>query len=113
MTSVHWNLHRLVWSVKVGREPVRHTTAVRLLNVTFRVREKARLQVVAQRCRQVHAFAVGTEGPVPSRRPRGAVAVSYNPYRGGSFYRKDTGQPVAGAREVVFLPDGAYAVGCF
>lgn len=52
----------------------------------------------------MHAYAKGTPAdldPAPA-----GVLVSYNPYRGGTFYRKDTGAGVCGADELHFLPDG-------
>lgn len=101
---VWFNLHKRVWSTKVGAEPVRHVRAVRLIDAAFVVSERARLKVIERRCRSVHAYAKG-EGAEPAAGPVG-VEVSYNPYRGGTFYRKDTGTPVYGAAVLHFLPDG-------
>jgi hypothetical protein len=68
------------------------------------VNERERLKVITNRCRSVHAYASGNAAE-PVAEPRG-VHVSYNPYRGGTFYRKDTGAPVYGAAVLHFLPDG-------
>jgi hypothetical protein len=110
MTHLWFNLHRRDWTVKDGRAPVRHLPSACLVSVTFTVREAARLRVVARRCREVHAWAAG-ELSDGGEVPPGAVEVSYNPYRGPTFYRKDTGDPVVGAARVYFQPDGrAWAV---
>lgn len=106
MTLVWFNLHLKRWSIRDGSSRVRHADFVRLTGVTFRVNEKARRQVVRDRCRQVHAYAVGTEAEPRKRRPARGAPVSYNPYRGPTFYRKDTGRAVRSAGEVWFLPGG-------
>jgi hypothetical protein len=102
---VWWNLHKRCWSTAAGSTRVRHATALRLVGAVFVVSEAGRQRVLSTRCRSVHAHAKGVLADV-AEVPAGAVWVSYNPYRGGSFYRKDTGADVTGARELHFLPDG-------
>jgi hypothetical protein len=102
---VWFNLHLRTWSTRRGKVPVRHATALRLVGAVFVVSEVQRQRVLRQRCRSVHAYAAGQLREV-CEVPEGAVWVSYNPYRGGAFYRKDTGGDVTGARELHFLPDG-------
>jgi len=105
-----FNLHRRDWSVKAGRSPVQHRAAVCLSGVVFRVREAGRQRVLANRCREVHAYAAGELCDLGAPHPD-AIEVSYNPYRGPLFYRKDTGASVVGAAFVYFAPDGrAFAV---
>jgi hypothetical protein len=82
---------------------VRHATAYRLVNAEFVVSENARQKVIATQCRSVHAYAKGEAAPVSEA---SGVQVSYNPYRGGAFYRKDTGEDVWAADELHFLPNG-------
>ncbi len=111
MVKLWFNLHRKDWSFQTGKEPVQHATAVVLADVSFRVCESGRLRVVAKKCREVHARAYGTLCDPADAVPVGAVEVSYNPYRGGQFYRKDTGADVLGASLVYFVQGGkAYAV---
>jgi hypothetical protein len=103
--KVWFNLHRRDWSTRASsKDRVQHTAAVRLLGAVCHVNEAERLRVVARRCRSVHAWITG-EAAEPIAEPRG-VLVSYNPYRGGTFYRKDTGEPVTAAAVLHFLPDG-------
>jgi hypothetical protein len=54
--------------------------------------------------RSVHAYANG-HGAEPVAAPVG-VLVSYNPYRCGAFYRRDTGADVWAADELHFLANG-------
>ena len=63
---------------------------------------------------QVHAFAIGqvistSPSALPAHRTR--IAVSYNPAKGASFYRRDTGAPVARCDYALFNADGAWAIG--
>lgn len=107
----HKNLNKGVWSVSVGGKVMAHVPEAMLANVTFRVRELARQQVIERKCRQVHCWALGTiAGDVPAgvRTP-----ISYNPYRAATFTRRSDGAPVHGCEYVHFTKDeGAVAVGC-
>jgi hypothetical protein len=103
LMRVWFNLHKRVWSTKVAKEHVRHVQAVRLVGAEFVVNERERLKVIERRCRSVHAYATGQGAEVTA--PVG-VLVGYNPYRGGAFYRKDTGTDVWAADELHFLPNG-------
>ena len=103
--KVWFNLHRRDWTVKCGDVPVWHADAVRLVGVVFKVSEAARQKVLRDRRRSVHAYMAGAWRPAGAP-PAGAVRVSYNPYRGGSFYRCDDGRDVSAADEVCFLADG-------
>ncbi len=107
-TRVWFNLHKKVWSTKVGKARVAHHTSFCLRDVTFRVQENARQKVLAAKVRSVHAYMVG-EAVALSAVPADAVPVSYNPYKLGSFYRADTMQPLSGAGAVWFTPNGAFA----
>lgn len=110
-THVWYNLNLHVWSVKIGKAPVRHCTRTSLRSACFRVSEHGRQQVIAKRCRQVHAYAAGTEQDCPAELPEGAIQVSYNPYKGPSFYRKDNGAPVWAADALYFVEGGlCYAI---
>lgn len=112
---VYKNLNLGNWSVAAvkgrrGRGKVMtHLPALVLHNVTFVVQEGSRQTVIKQHCRSVHAWCVGeTVGSVPAGR---WVAISYNPYRGGSFYRRDNGAALSLARCVRFsASDGAMAI---
>ncbi len=103
---IHKNLNRNVWSRMVGgKGPVSHVLSAALADVEFRVQEGSRQRVLERKVRSVHAYCVGEEVDVPADLD-GMVEVSYNPYRGGSFYRRDTGAPVTRAALVVFTSEG-------
>lgn len=88
---VHKNLHRGDWSITVRGRVVAHVASICLADVTFKIRETARLQVIERRCRQVHAWCEGVVCALPQgdRTP-----ITYNPYRCGSFTTRN-GKPLA------------------
>jgi hypothetical protein len=106
----HKNLNKGSWSVTVGGKVVAHMPEIVLADVTFRVREKARQQVIERKCRQVHCWAVGTLVDVAPHGVR--TPITYNPYRAGAFTRRSDGAPVDECEYVHFTKEeGAVAVG--
>lgn len=108
---VYFNLHRHVWSLQLRGIVVGHREALRLLDVDFKVRKGGHSRVVREGRKNVHAFAVGdvsTCDPTGVSRHTfeacGFQRISYNPFRGASFYHVENGLNVAGADEVVLLP---------
>lgn len=77
---------------------------VRLVDVTFTVREKGRQRMIREQRRNVHAYAVGRlldfVHPDESRQLDGVEGrgVIYNPYRFDSFVDSETQTPVVHAR---------------
>lgn len=90
-----------------------HAGAVILENVQFRVREGTRQSVIRKKRKTPHAFVDGTLlqvseyqwGPESSE----GVQVSYNPYKGGFFYDRATGEPIHSARLAVVTSKGVLA----
>lgn len=101
------NLHKDLLSIRVKGKVVGYTSATKLADVEFKVLESGRQRCLRERKKNLHAFAEGriAHGEVP---PFGhsATAISYNPYRMGSFYSKETGEPVAGADYLYIFADG-------
>jgi hypothetical protein len=100
------NLHTGNWSIMHRGLVIDHVETATLHNVEFRVRPAGHAKVLAEGRKNVHAFAVAdsyTRGLVgdPQR-----TAVSYNPFRGPTFYRKDTGEDITKSRTVTLTPDG-------
>lgn len=98
MRQIYFNLHKRGWSIRnpqTGRVENKQDlkTYVLLKGVTFKVNEKARQRVIAEKRKNVHAFACGEiAGYEPSLEFLGAVVpVTYNPYKAGHFVRKDAG----------------------
>jgi hypothetical protein len=109
---VHFNLHTHLWSVTArdGAERGRviaHEPAFALTNATFVVSEAGRQRVLREKCRAVHAWVEGFVAPVTELTPN-AVGFTYNPYRSGSFTRRDTFAPLETAARVWFLDKQAF-----
>lgn len=105
--SVYLNLTRKCWSIAQSNAPVQHAARMRLLNVWFHVNENGRQRVIEEQKKYVHAY-VKVQCSVPMMRsfmtqPKDQggeswqVEVTYNPYKAGYFYRRDTGQEVVSA----------------
>lgn len=102
--KAHRNLKNGLWSVLIkvdGREKVvGHVSEVNLTDVTFHVREGGRQRVITEKCKNVHAFAIGiftarnvAEGPQ-------LTGITYNPYKVGHFYQEADETPIFGASQV-------------
>jgi len=100
--DVYYNLHKLTWSCR-GRKSglVEHHAPVIVgaFGAGFIVRESGRLRVLKEKRKNVHAFARfdqalasdDVEGWAAwAKRQKGLIEISYNPYRAGEFYRRDT-----------------------
>lgn len=114
----YFNLHKKCFSIKALDGPdkgrvVAHADAVHLTEVAFKVSQAGRERVLREKCKNVHAGAVGTLGQIvvhgesagatwdtwKNRFADNGTAVSYNPYKAANFFEVDTGLPVLGARE--------------
>ena len=106
MLEVYFNLHKSCLSVRHKGLVIKHTEAITLSNVTFKVREGGRQRVLKERKKNVHAFVKGVEiSKAPSSEGR---RVSYNPYKAGHFYYVDSGQPCYNANEVSVIGKNIY-----
>lgn len=106
--QVYKNLRRGDWSVRAAGKVIAHVPEIALSDVRFVVRESRRQAVIRDRTREVHAWAIGTvtESPVWET----CVAITYNPYRCGTFTRRDNGAAITQAKFVCFTAgDGAIA----
>jgi mannose/cellobiose epimerase-like protein (N-acyl-D-glucosamine 2-epimerase family) len=99
----YFNLHKNLFSIQLQIEDVvngkkrkswkvvAHTNCVLLKNVEFRVYESGRQRVIKEKRKNVHAYVYGTwTNKVPGILE---TIVSYNPYKQGNFYYKDTEYP--------------------
>lgn len=116
---IYWNLHKKCWSIKAlsGENKGRvtgHALAFEVENAVFKVSEAGRQRVLREQRKNVHAGIVGDlidwqalditdtvfgdslELPVAC-----ACDVSYNPYKGPSFFRRGDNQALKGAGRVV------------
>lgn len=99
---VYWNLHKKLWSIKAlegehkGRV-IAHSDAFTLTDCVFKVSEAGRQRVLRERKKNVHAGVVGTLASLGPSPTDGGTAITYSPYRGPTFRRADTDEPVARA----------------
>lgn len=107
-TYVYFNLHKHVWSCMVRGIVQRHSEHVFVSAAEFVVRAAGHRKVLEQKRKNVHAFVRGretSEDALLGRRLSNAVQISYNPFKGAHFYRKDTGEVVKSASLVELRPD--------
>ena len=135
---VYYNLHNRLWSVmcRTSGKVIGHARWVHLRNVQFVVRQGGRKRVIETGRKNVHAFASGNLWRVdwvnklsPLCEAYGrddgewwgaetqdiatlGVPITYNPFAGPRFTRKDTGEMVGWARDVVMTPDRKVLGGC-
>lgn len=112
MYKVYKNLHNGKWSiasVETGLV-VGHADLVLLEDTKFLISESGRQRVLKEKSKNVHAYIVGTVFHVKGFTPfkgrtvevvgkyslglKDGERISYNPYKGGYFFNKVTGEPV-------------------
>lgn len=91
---IYWNITRGVWSVKAlqgehrGRV-IKHVTDITLTDCTFKVSERGRQAVLAERVKNVHAGVVGyMESPELPEVSDEHIDVTYNPYKFATFVNR-------------------------
>lgn len=102
---VYYNLHKHTFSVRYEGKVVLHADYLKLKDVTFKVREGGRQQVINTKQKNVHAFVIGTvedyiKYPATSTLTAHGDLVTYNPYKYNSFVIKNTEEPIYKASEV-------------
>ena len=113
-TDVYFNLHSHKWSMldrRTGRVYDHARVVMSSLPVALVVQPAGQRRVVQTGQKNVHAFVRGSYlEPVQDLARWQAyvagpewVAVSYNPFRGPTFYRKDTGEDLTEAQAIVML----------
>ena len=86
---VYWNFHRKCYSVqeyfkdKHGWRISKYSDKILLTDAVFKVIQAGRAKVIKNKCKNVHAYIIGTE--VEHLFLRGRQEVSYNPYTHREF----------------------------
>ncbi len=109
MVKVYRNLHNGKMSIQQGGLVVGHCDEIMINRAEFIVSEAGRQRVIKEKRKNVHAFVRGyLYGSCwESRKASGGVSVSYNPYKAGSFYVRETMEPVEkSAAACVSVKDG-------
>lgn len=108
---VYYNLNKSVWSVQhylpgKGWRVREHLTSLILEDVEFKVYEVGRQRVLANKRKNVHAFAIGE---LVSRYSNGYTGhfdrASYNPYKAAHFVNSVTGKRVDRNPQAIFSAD--------
>jgi len=123
LADVYRNLHKDLYSVRILEGPskgrvVAHCSRIMVENAEFVVSERGRQRVIEERRKNVHAFIRGRvvamsgkataagraaglglkTAPFASARSMKLRAkgedVTYNPFKGPTFHKRSTGQPV-------------------
>lgn len=108
---VYYNLHRKLWSVKALEGPnkgrvIDRCASVALTDVVPKVSEAGRQRVLREKRKNVHAGLVGTLAyAVPSYILTQQREITYNPYRGPTFFYRSTGDDFKEARWAMLLSD--------
>ena len=99
---IYFNLHKMVFSVqafdsdKKGWRLYKHTPELLAKGVTLKVSETGRQRVIQEKRKNVHAFVICDE--IADVKLCDEVKMvsncTYNPYRAGHFYNKETGNPI-------------------
>jgi hypothetical protein len=76
--KVHWSINHKSYSVAHNNRVVGYTSAINLVNVTFKVSETSRQRVLRERRKNVHAFVEGTV--TLESLPEVETFVEYDPY---------------------------------
>lgn len=100
-SSVYFNLHRKLFSVKQGGTVRGHGDTVKLHNATFKVSESGRQRVLKEQKKNVHAFVEGELGTYNGDSVVGYRKAYYNPYKVSTFVDMETHEPVKHADEVI------------
>jgi len=112
----YFNLHKHLWSEMLRGKVIEHHTEVLLADVRFNVRPAGHAKVIKEKRKNVHAFAIAEESTssgftidtflnsMDDSVDTHWIELSYNPYKGANFFRKDTGERVDSA-STVYLTD--------
>lgn len=101
LNYIYRNLHlKDTFSVRYRGIVVQRLVNFVARDVQFKVNEKGRLRVIAERHKNVHAFVAARSYEPSDLSALGLNRVAYNPYRGPTF--TVNGEPIHKARSVLF-----------
>ena len=105
-TEIYRNLHKKCFSIRQNGRVVNHLhddESLLVKDVKFAVQPAGHAKVLREKKKNVHAFVRGDRVvSIPSwARVSFDNEVTYNPYKGDTFYYKYSGFPILGADEVL------------
>lgn len=93
-----------MWSVKGKESNVFHLRSLCLSDVSFRVQPAGRARTIKNKCRTVHAYAVGS---ITKKNIVGVgIEITYNPYFAPCFYRVDNKERIEKADLLYLTKEG-------
>ena len=104
--KVYRNLHKRCFSIVQGGLVVAYADTITLDDVIFKVSEAGRQRVIREKQKNVHAYVtglVGNDNNAPT-----FLEITYNPYKRGEFYNKQTNEKVGNATQVVMTDGKCY-----
>lgn len=108
--KVYRNLHKGAFSIVCKKEGVvAHGENFFMENVLFNVSEAGRQRVLRERCKNVHAYVIGTlrlEVDFKFNKRE----IYYNPYDEGFFYYKDNKEKVESANMIILTENKIFEV---
>ena len=126
--DIYFNLHKRVWSLRSRKSGIviAHARAViAAQGGRFVVQEAGRQRALRERRKNVHAFVRADFADVANdpeivanwfelgEREMSAQAVSYNPFKGATFFNRATGEPFTDAACVVMVATDTGAPRCW
>jgi hypothetical protein len=90
MNRIYFNLHKRLFSVQEyikgrGWIVVDHTDGIGLRDPSFKVSEKGRQRVLAEKQKNVHAYIYGERAALPNQRTIFVGYAFYDPYKYNAF----------------------------
>jgi hypothetical protein len=96
---IYRNLSRGGYSVKYRGKVVDHIDAFMATDCVLKVNERSRQRVLNERKNYVHAYIV-CESYEPWHFVAWGDKITYNPFKAGYFYKKNTGEPIHHAKRI-------------
>lgn len=105
--EVYRNLRTGGFSIRKDGLVVAHSSLFYLRNISVRVEEKKRLQVIKNKSKNVHAYIIGffTYKTISKNLNR---EIYYDPYFYNSFIDKDSREKILSAKKVLFRGNKVY-----
>ena len=106
--QVYFNLHKKVYSVrcKKTRLVIAHVNNICLEDVNFKVSEKGRQRVLAEKRKNVHAVVEGTVICPVLGSNSSMHGITYNPYRFDTFVTRGLNIPVLNSSMAMLTLEG-------
>jgi hypothetical protein len=104
--KVYRNLHKRCFSIVQGGLVVAYADTITLNNVLFKVSEAGRQRVIREKQKNVHAYVTGLVGD--NNNAPTFLEITYNPYKRGEFYNKQTDEEVSYTDQVIMTGGKCY-----